>query len=505
LLLSLICLQKHLDSGRIGWLVGSLLLFAFSLVTYEISYVFPPVFLAVIYARCRHWKPAIAAVHPYVLTAAMMACYVAGLRYPVHLKDDNPYKPNLEPAAVVQTTLRQASAALPVSYALLSEHRDGYFSARRVVGRWDNWAIGIAAGAITLALLRRTGKNQTAPTSPRVAQEPQLGLLLAVGLLLFVLPGVPIALSPKYQTIVKLGLGYLPVYLQYFGTALLGVAGLLWLMRTFPRRKSLWGTSLLLANLSVALITFDTNRNVVDTFNADAYLCQRRILEAAFQAGLCDRIPEGATLMLTKFHPWLCDGPPQSSGYFTHQLKRKVNALNGQPIPGLRTLRQQLVGEIPAPTFAITDFNQDPGTGYVILSSVDGSIEAPADPRFGATHFQIFLQGEFAALAGRPNNAAVVGRPLNLQGLALSAQTPPATASDDWAKTPDRGKAALAHLKLTRSGKGWALYEGSFPVSVDVTTVELRVNCPPAEPLAGATGRQMASADSPEREISEDP
>ncbi len=154
LLLSMICLQKHLDSRRLGWLVGSALIYASSLVTYEISYFFLPIYLAMAYVHCGHWKTMLAVTRPHWVTAAFLTAFVLGLRFHVAMQADHPYRINLAANSIVNVLYRQSSAGLPLSYALMSPYRDQHLAPWRLIRRWDNWAMLLAAGVLTLILGR---------------------------------------------------------------------------------------------------------------------------------------------------------------------------------------------------------------------------------------------------------------------------------------------------------------------------------------------------------------
>ncbi len=125
LLLSMICLQRYLESVRPTWLVASLAIHVSSLLTYEISYLFLPVYLTMSFAHYRQWRRALATVGPYALAIGVLTCYVLGLRFSVPMARDFAYRFSLAPPAVAGTALKQASAALPLSYALDESSQQG--------------------------------------------------------------------------------------------------------------------------------------------------------------------------------------------------------------------------------------------------------------------------------------------------------------------------------------------------------------------------------------------
>ncbi len=206
----------------------------------------------------------------------------------------------------------------------MSPHSKEYFDAWRVVSRWDNWMMAFAAAALTYALLRKI------PGVQATGQGPPLRLLFASGLMIWILPGLAIAVSPKYQACVLTGIGYLPVYVQYCGVPLIAVAGLLGFAGRFPALRTRLALAVTLTSASVALITFDTNRNVVDFCPSTSNCRGQQIVEEALNAGLADNIPTSATVITTKAEPvdLLDEGPPVSSSFMTQCLRRTVNSIS---------------------------------------------------------------------------------------------------------------------------------------------------------------------------------
>jgi hypothetical protein len=462
LLLSMICLQKYLDSRRLGWLIGSALIYASSLVTYEISYLFLPIYLAMAYAHCGQWKAALAVTRPHWVTVVLLTAFVLGLRFHVAMQADHPYRVNLAANSIVNVLYRQSSAGLPLSYALMSPYRHDCLSPWRLIGRWNNWAMLLAAGVLTLVLGRALGKDMA-------GQPPPLRLLWAAGLMAWILPGFPIAFSAKYQNWVHFaGIGYLPVYVQYLGVALLVVAGLLWLAAKYPRCRRQLALALVAANASVAMIQFDTNRNVVDMLEASVDSGGRMNMEAALSAGVADLVPEGATIITTQWHPWLFDGPPLSSGLFTQFLRRRVYVVNRDPGPHkARPLSRQLLDKqltrLTAPSFVTVERTLDRKSGYVLVGALEPASNGSEHEKLGTRVFRLFVRGTLASSADAVARICVTALPLD-------APTEP-ECLDLQHLAPQCIR--LSHLTRVRCGAGWAVYEGSFPQTADVATVAL--------------------------------
>jgi hypothetical protein len=402
LLLSLLALDRYLTGGSRLWLGAAALAYLAVLLTYEVTY---PLFLlhaALAVARGRGWKAAAVAALPFAGAALACASVSVALRLVGISLVNSPYQPNLDVAACARTFGRQLFAALPLSY-LLRLPRGALpgsalfrfvpillaVAALLVALAW--WRIpavrkavsgrGLALLAVVLwalpgIFIALSPKYRTAsvpgagdlPTSALYYGVGLIAFLLALasvarlrrespaatavsgrglallGLLLWTLPGILIALSPKYQATIVLGVGYLPVYAQYYGVGLLALAGACWVVRRGLASPAATVTA------SAVLATVVGLTAALNTAVAGAFAEQRQVrenVEAALDAGLLDAVPDGATLLLDNPHGlWhndmiaLClDGPHSHSEYFyfLHSGKKVTTVVKGHDEAPLST------------------------------------------------------------------------------------------------------------------------------------------------------------------------
>lgn len=466
-LLSAICLQKFLDGRRSWWLVASTLSFVVALTTYETSYGFLPVLMVMGYARIGRWSETFAATCMLWVTACMLVAYTLGLRAHLPMGAENPYGFNLAPEAIFNVAWRQSSAALPLSYALLSPYRSEVLDVWQLLTRADNWGMLLLAAGLTLALCRGL------PRSTWSAGRLPLGAMLACGAMAWIFPGLPIAFSSKYQDWIQhAGMGYLPVYAQYFGVGMLAAAAVAWLAAKSRRTA----TAVLIAvNACVALITFDTNRSVVHIMDAKYETRARENVEAALAAGVCGHVPDGATIVTTRWRPWLFDGPPLSSSLFTQFVERRVHVVNADLGKYTRTLGEQLAG-LDRPSFVAVEKMLGRQSGYMCVAPLeivpeslarvptDGSEQPGVLRECGIRSFRLYLRGKQAlGAAGSPRENNGGACPVLLHALTMEA-------------APRR--IAAESFTLVSSGPGWMLYEGCFPAAVYAATVDLGTQAP---------------------------
>ncbi|HKU82371.1 MAG TPA: hypothetical protein VJP76_09410, partial [Candidatus Tumulicola sp.] len=146
-----------------------------------------------------------------------------------------------------------------------------------------------------------------------VALQPAWGTLrvraaAALGALLIVLPALPIAVALKYQHELKLGLGYLPVFFQAFGSALLGAAIVVAVLRRFPARA----TAVAFAVLIAACVTITQAANVRLVREGNASRMARASLQSELSGGLVAHVHDGEAIAVAATFDWIDyddDGP----------------------------------------------------------------------------------------------------------------------------------------------------------------------------------------------------
>ena len=126
-------------------------------------------------------------------------------------------------------------------------------------------------------------------------------MLAALGASLFLLSGVSIALSLRYQGQLVPGLGYLPAYLGYYGTAMLTTAligALSSCFRTWRYADRWILKGLTAAYVVVFVVTLQENRSVLNLLDR-AFSDPYRAGCDALAAGIFDFLPGNAAVLTT--------------------------------------------------------------------------------------------------------------------------------------------------------------------------------------------------------------
>jgi len=129
------------------------------------------------------------------------------------------------------------------------------------------------------------------------APNPNLFSTSVISIVLLVLPAVVLMISVKYQTELKLGYAYLPLYFQNFGAALM--LGMLFSkIRTlgFAFKKQ-WDLLFTFVYFIIVSSTFVLNWTMIKAKNSDHSIPAIQYFES-FQSGLLDEAVSGATLVL---------------------------------------------------------------------------------------------------------------------------------------------------------------------------------------------------------------
>jgi hypothetical protein len=303
---SLLCFWAYLETRRTRCFIASLLLFAIAILTYEVAYVF---FLMHFALACLHdstrgrWLRALALTLPFALLTVGAIALVVGLRRHAGMEwkgCNGAYQPSFAPIEYLGTLFKHCTAAVPGTYVTLSGLRapgiiEGADHAPLLRGIASKdvlltlWLV-LSEAAMILAFFRR----------PDLVSKENLKRCLILGLLFWVLPGVMISFSTKYQATdwIDWGMSYLPVYLSALGmTALLSVACIRMTEATRERRCQRVMTRVLLSSaVALALVCNAFNLRRVVEHTIPGRLC-RTLLEGSFKQGLIENLDGNSTLV----------------------------------------------------------------------------------------------------------------------------------------------------------------------------------------------------------------
>lgn len=314
---------KFLNINNLTARMGSALILLWALLTYELSYPMGLGHFLISWVILKDFRSALRSVFPILFVTGLIVVLAFALRSPL-----NPYFKNAYLGSNLALHLPQNWAAfqiqmvapLPWVYCL----KAGVLPWRDFLDWKDFVALSLMSGFVAV-ILSRLRRSSTAALK-----------LFSLGAALWILPAGLIALSGHRENIANggFGIGYLPVYLQYFGVALvlLSVFAILappsWSAGPAARRSCFFlrihkvsfpvlGSILFAA---VASFHLGQNRSVVSKTNP-VFLYPRRVTEAALKAGLMGGIESEIILVRNERfdfdHSWF---------FSTHAMK-KIHAI----------------------------------------------------------------------------------------------------------------------------------------------------------------------------------
>jgi hypothetical protein len=369
---SLLALMAFMRSGRRRYLALSLVLYAISLLTYEITL---PFFLlhAVIawlypsrHKAAKAWKLSWPFAGLAVLSSLAAVVTRIALKMPVAGgAAGTPYTPNADPFTAIATVARQVSAALPLSYHVALGATGGIDGVQPFEGpiaylsRYPATSVAVllGLGVTVFAALWLTREEEQKPRG-------RTALLLTFGAALAVLPAVLVALSPKYQGEILWGKGYIPVYVSYFGVALLLLTGIWWAVAAMRRARPApvpahkgpakatarpagkakvtakppaatsaprWAWIAMAGALAAlvavtGIVAYQDNRIIVERFSRD-WLYPRQVEQSALSHGLMDKVPAGSTVLMRVLRAW------DVSDFFVINAHKAVDPYDTRQMP----------------------------------------------------------------------------------------------------------------------------------------------------------------------------
>ncbi len=280
--LTLITLYYYFATKKSGWLATSLIFYLLDLSCYEVGLMTVIlVFILILYQTATRQEK-FQAFKPYVI---MTVIYLVTCCLIQHSDQETYNGLQMHLGSHFLTGFfAQATSALPLSYYFLAagNHLD-----------WHVLWLSFREQPL-LALYLFSGTTLlTAWLLPRLAMTQKNNrLLLQLGLTLLIFPALLMGINLKYQLIISMGRGYIPVYVEYIGVAILLLSAVTQLERYSKR----WHVILALLLGFTMTAAWLTNHQVVQQINASQYNT-RALMTSALSHHLLDRLPDNPILV----------------------------------------------------------------------------------------------------------------------------------------------------------------------------------------------------------------
>ena len=326
---AMICFLRRLRDGKTRDLIFSLVFFLVGLMSYEMFFPLTLLFLIPALEQEKSLFKALRKILPFILAALLIFGLSMALR--TNITEETAYNGTsfgLNIPVILRTFFYQVGAAFPLNYRTAGY--DLEFFGRGIL--WQD--VFITSPAAFMSSIRWQDILCCAILTLILTADPKKELKFSLyrlffGLLLWLLPGLVISLSIKYQEDLHPGLAYIPVYFSYFGMAML----LYELFALITGRISSRTSRLILSGISCAvlLINAQNNRRINDMLNG-IFLYPRQTGEAALQAGILGGTEDLTVISKNPYslweHGW--DEEPYQSKFYSLNARSDVNAVSAK-------------------------------------------------------------------------------------------------------------------------------------------------------------------------------
>jgi len=369
---------KYCGEHKKRWLIISGLFYIWGLVSYEVAFVFIVVFILLAYFATKDLKKS--ASKPLLHVTLFVVFIIVNLI----IAPDKSYSGatiSLNLLNIVPTMINQMSATIPLSNFMVSNWAQNGTIIPKLFSV-SNITLGdiltVILFLVTLYLIYGTTESKSK------INKKDIFILGILGFVMVLLPSALIGLSAKYQNEIVLGVGYIPVYIQYFGLIVLLVAvyglvkeGLKKVDTTKIGNRSLNILSVILT-VFILLTNQQYGRESINTINNRLY-DKMLALQYSLQDNILNGISDDALIINTQVVPYrIMSNSSYSSLFFINYSQKpldKVFYLDDylDKIIGTYKAQGKLSGVVDVPitqSTYIVRTNGDPEKGVVYFGEV---------------------------------------------------------------------------------------------------------------------------------------
>lgn len=284
--LSIIFFIKYLEENKEKYFWISIALYTTMLLMfYEIAYILFPVIIFLSFIQKKDIKYILKKSFPFILISILFVlisfCVLTISKTNTHYPGSTI---NLNFDLIFSTLIKQIYSSIPGIYFFYNQ------TPFKFINKLDYFYI-FSIFTVTFILLIKT-------------KIKKIENLFVLGFLLIVIPAIPIALSLKYQQELRFGIGYLPVFIQFFGTFCILIS----IFLLIPKLRNKLIRIILIGLVSIivgyfAFINIENNKVVTEDLN-NFYKYPRYLLEQGIKSDLLKETKDNSTLISINENPW---------------------------------------------------------------------------------------------------------------------------------------------------------------------------------------------------------
>jgi len=276
----------------------SLIFFLLSLLTYEISYYFISFFFFLDYQKTRSLKKSLFNIKKYIFLFISILILVSIAKVKIHFTGENYYKiVSDDPFNVINVCwafLIQLFSSFNLTYSLAHIYKYDILHLKHNFLIFDLFFIFFTFSLFRFCIEKVKIKN--------------LNKILIICFLLWIPSALMVSLSSHQEELINVGLpavGYLPIYIQYFGSAVLIY---LFFYNLFKKTSLIKNTIYIIFPVVLTISTYMhllTNREVVNMIGKNE--SERVEMKKILKKGILDNLNDGDLVIreMKRPHDWM--------------------------------------------------------------------------------------------------------------------------------------------------------------------------------------------------------
>ena len=392
LFLSLNSIISYIKKGKKFRTIFSTLFFLIALCTYEIAFTFIVILFLTVYAYTHNIKKTIKILTPHLLVLVIMFLINIYFRSTAPQIGFGSVTINWDFYKILITYLKQCFSAFPLARYFTTFGKAEYpYTLKEIIS-------GIQLLDLELVIFFFFIIKQIKKSEKSEVNILNKGIVILIAFLFYIMPGVLIGMSSKYQAELSWGTGHLPSYMQSFGFTLI-CAILIISMGQIPFKKYNIILKFFGSVIVIFLIIINQQVGRISVENSNAYLrWPRENVENAIRVGILEDIASGNVLIGTTNYTF---DAQDSTNFYSLEAKKQILGKSKAEI-----INELVLKNVDNNIYNMTEDRRrfaihseaDKNSGYVIIGEcmdIELNYEKTDVKCISVINPKIYIQGDF--------------------------------------------------------------------------------------------------------------